>query len=285
MAQVNYNEPVAKLLEIGQPEWAAPTGKWIDYQKEYGLDQADIPELIRLATDEELYYQDLEDEEAPTIWGSVHAWRALGQLRANQAVEPLLKTLDWNDDYSLEDLPRVFDLIGPAAIPGLSKAIQHNSTDYSTIATVAVESLQNIAQNYPEARNEITGVMLDQLALFSTNDPALNGFLINSLTELKVQEVLPLAEKAFEEDTVDDSMIRWHTVQYEFGLISQEEHDRIEQEFRAALIARNNFSLPSGRTGPANGPYTKTTGKKQKAKAKAKRKIAKASRKKNRPRK
>jgi hypothetical protein len=282
MTQVNYSEPVAKLLEIGLPEWAAPTDKWINYQKEYGLDQANIPELLQLATDEELYFQDLDDEGVPVNWGPVHAWRALGQLRAKQAIEPLLTTLEWDDDYSLEDLIRVFDLIGPAAIPSLSKAIQHNSADYSTIATVAVESLQKIAQNYPEALNEITGIMLDQLALFRTNDSALNGFLINSLTDLKAQEVLPLAEKAFEEDTVDDSMIRWHTVQYKFGLISQEEHDRTEKEFRAAFIARNNFPLPSGNSGFVN---TKKSGKKQKEKGKAKRKIAKASRKKNRPRK
>lgn len=286
MEQVSYAEPVAKLLEISPTEWAIPTAKWLDYQKEYGLSEADIVELIRLATDEALYYQEVEgDEEEPTNWGPVHAWRALGQLRASQAVEPLLHTLEWDDDYSLEDLPRVFGLMGPAAIAGLSKAIGQNSTEDSTIANVAVEGLQKIAENFPEAQSEVAGVMLEQLSLFSENDPALNGFLINGLTDLKAEEALPLIEKAFKGDRVDDSLVRWHSVQYEFGLISQQEHDRVEAEFRAAFRARNNLGWPSDNFRLGSGPNTKPSSKKHKEKAKAKRKLAKASRQKNRKRK
>src|SRR5579864_7878643 len=50
--------------------------------------------------------------------GKVHAWRALGQLRAVEAVEPLLELFDRleDDDWVHEELPAVFGLIGPARI-------------------------------------------------------------------------------------------------------------------------------------------------------------------------
>ena len=92
---MEYSGAVAKLLKIGLPQEAVGPDKWIDYQKEYGLGQPDIDELIRLVSDKELYYEETEEgypEEA--MWAGVHASRALGQLRAVQAAEPLLEVLN-----------------------------------------------------------------------------------------------------------------------------------------------------------------------------------------------
>jgi hypothetical protein len=79
---MEYTGAVAELLKIGLPQAAVGPDKWIDYQKEYGLGQADIDELIRLVTDADLYFEETEEdypEEA--MWAGVHAWRALGQRR------------------------------------------------------------------------------------------------------------------------------------------------------------------------------------------------------------
>lgn len=46
----------------------------------------------------------------------MHAWRALGELKAPDAVKLLIALLDWNDEqvneYVLADLPVVFGRIG-----------------------------------------------------------------------------------------------------------------------------------------------------------------------------
>jgi hypothetical protein len=284
---MKYTGAVAKLLKIGLPQEAIGPDKWIDYQKEYGLGQTDIDELIGLVTDRDLYYQEIEEgypEEA--MWAGVHASRALGQLRAVKAAEPLLEVLKWEeDDYLLNDAPHIFGLIGPGAIPSLTRAMQVNNTDYSVTANTAVDALEKVAKNYPEARDEVIGIMLEQFKLFDKNGSALNGFLVNSLTNLKAEQALSLIEEAFKQDKVDNSIIRWHSVKYEFGLIGKEEHDRVEEEFRAAHRGRLTAGLQNGDRNPSGSINTSPSSKKEKGKAKTRRKIAKASQKKNRKRK
>jgi len=113
-----YHDPVAQLLTLGDPRQGGRMApEWRDYLA-LGLAPEHVPELVRMALDEDLHGADLE---SPEVWAPLHAWRALGQLRAESAVEPLLQLLDRSDDDDSmqEDLPRVFGMIGPAAIPGL----------------------------------------------------------------------------------------------------------------------------------------------------------------------
>src|SRR5436305_2051047 len=78
MAKADYTPPVANLLKLGKPEFAVDPDKWIDYQKAAGIGPEDIPQLIRLATDE---LQDADsdnaelDEEGTNIifYGPIHA--------------------------------------------------------------------------------------------------------------------------------------------------------------------------------------------------------------------
>jgi hypothetical protein len=49
-----------------------------------------VPELIRMALDEDLHWADTESAE---VWAPLHAWRTLAQLRAEAAVEPLIGLL------------------------------------------------------------------------------------------------------------------------------------------------------------------------------------------------
>jgi hypothetical protein len=287
MARMDYTGGVAKLLTIDVPQLKGGIDQWIDYQQDYGLNQTDIPELIRLATDKELSFEETEEEyPIAAMWGPMHARRALAQLKAAQAIEPLVKTLEWDeDDYSLEDFPKVFGLFGPEAIPALTRALQESNGSFSARTTTLIESLQQLAKIYPETLDTVGQALIEQLRLFNKNEPDLNGFLVNSLTNLKVEHALPLIEEVFKADKVDASIIRWHSVQYEFGLIDKAEHDRLEEEFRAALRAsRKSESLLSS-DAPFSGSNLNPPAKKQKEKAKAKRKIAKASQKKNRKRK
>ncbi|MEW5869531.1 MAG: hypothetical protein AB1894_09675 [Chloroflexota bacterium] len=86
----------------------------------FGIQSKHIPDLIRMALDEEL----VQDADKPQAYAGIHAWRALGELQAAEAVEPLIGLLKYADepyhsDWILEDLPRTLGKIGPTAIPVL----------------------------------------------------------------------------------------------------------------------------------------------------------------------
>jgi hypothetical protein len=79
MSKEAYSEPVQQLIRLGDDQ----ESKWPDYLKK-GLSQEDIPELIRLVQDVDLRWMVVgpEDEDPPEWFAQIHAWRALGQLKA-----------------------------------------------------------------------------------------------------------------------------------------------------------------------------------------------------------
>jgi len=95
-----------------------------DYVAAVGLTEADVPVLLATARrwlERENWPKDKDDL---SIYAPIHAWRALGQLRASAAVGTLLGLLDGlddaDDDWYLEEMPEVFGLIGPAALAELA---------------------------------------------------------------------------------------------------------------------------------------------------------------------
>lgn len=81
-----------------------------------------------MATDERLNNA-LEDSDL--VRAPPHAWRALGQLRAEAAIQPLLGLLrltgEEDDDWVAMDLPKALGQIGPSAIAPVS-AFLNDST-------------------------------------------------------------------------------------------------------------------------------------------------------------
>src|SRR4030042_1580377 len=146
----SYQPPVSRLLTYGdclkvphQPDYLA-----------LGLGREHIPDLIRMTTDESLHSGATESLD---VWAPVHAWRALGQLHAEAAIEPLISLLhfidDENDDWVNEELPDVFAQIGPAAIPALASYLA-DTTNKRFARVAAAEALGKIARAYPSARTE-----------------------------------------------------------------------------------------------------------------------------------
>ena len=134
MADELKTDPIAALRNRGD---ARADTCWVendpDYVNEYGLTGDHIPELIALATD---WVNDTPDDGS--AYGPVHAWRALGQLRAVDAIQPLLDiqdTLDAiGDDWYLEEFHDVFGLIGATAVEPLAVYLEddaHGERRYS----------------------------------------------------------------------------------------------------------------------------------------------------------
>jgi hypothetical protein len=220
-----YSPPVDRLLTYGD---CRKFHEWPNYL-ELGLSQEHVPELIHMATDEELHWADSDGLE---VWAPVHAWRALGQLRAEEAVQPLIELLERfdneieSDEYVMSDLPEVFGLLGHAAILPLTAYLQNDEhLDRSRITVAA--SLQSVAEHDPTVRDEVVAILKQQLEQFDVQDEGLNGFLISDLVDLKATEALPAIEQAFAAGAVDEMIMGdWEDVQIAFGLKTERETPR-----------------------------------------------------------
>jgi hypothetical protein len=190
-----------------------------------------VADLARMATDAELHDADGDD---PRVWAPLHAWRALGQLRAETAIEPLLGLLRYIDerqeDWITEELPVVFGLIGPAGIPALEAyAAGPNHGLYARMA--AGGGLKEIGQAHPAARDECVAALARLLDAAEHNDEGFNGFLIADLLALRAVEAAPVMEKAFAGGWVDEMIAGdWGDVQIELGLLDESElEDEMER--------------------------------------------------------
>jgi hypothetical protein len=275
-SKTTYQPPLDQLLTYGESNRITPD-EWPDY-RELGIGPEHIPDLIRMATDEELHEADSEGTE---VWAPLHAWRALGQLRAVEAVEPLLELFDRHeyDDWVGEELPEVFGVIGPAALPALTAYIADLShIDSSRIS--AISCIKQIARRWPDAQGECIAIIEERLKDFEENEPDVNSFLVLALVELGAKEAAPIIEQAFAEGYVDPTVMGdWDDVQVELGLKSPEE---LAQK-RASNLGEK--PLPSASAERTFSPISPQVAHKQKAThKKAKSQMAKQSRKKNRKR-
>ncbi len=260
-----YTPIVAQLLTYGD---CGHMEEWPDYLS-LGMTDEQIPELILMIRDEALH---LADSDSLEVWAPIHAWRTLGQLRAEAAIVPLLRLLERideeDDDWVAEELPPVFGMIGATAIPALQDYLaNHSNGEYARVA--AAVSHEKIGQEHPEARDQCVAVLTEQLKEFSdTNSPdthsSLNAFVINALVELKAVESAPVMAQAFEADQVDETVCGdWEDIQIQLGLLKER------------LSPRKPLTWPV-EAGDSSS--------KKKNKEKAKRKQARKSRKKNKKR-
>jgi len=267
-----YAPPVDRLLTFGE-EWSKPDG-WPDYLA-LGIGSEHIPDLIRMATDEAL---EEADEESVAAWAPIHARRTLGQLQAEAAIEPLfsLFTGMYESDWVTEELPEVFGMIGPAALPRLKAAIADITTD-EIVCIDAITCVEKIGIRWTEARSACVALLMEQLDLFEINDPEANGFLVSGLVELQAREAAPVIERAFASRCVDLTVMgNWEDVQVKLSLKSAEE----------VKGSRWKMFAPSSTTQELTASQTLSTikPKRKTGQKKAESKRVKQSRKKNRKR-
>lgn len=234
MAPITYSPPVSALLQLGE-EHISLGQEWPDYAKLYGFTTEHIPDLIQMAIDQDLIWADSESQE---VWAPVHAWRALGQLRAEAAIEPLLSIFNAmeDDDWLPENMPDVFALIGPAAIPPV-QAFLANPENVFYRRWTAASILVKLGQVHPDARTDCIAALEQQLEQFSKNSPDLNGVLVASLMDLDAKASAPLMERAFVAKRVDSSIAGdWIDVQYGLGLISRAESSALRRQVDAEKL-------------------------------------------------
>lgn len=215
------SSPIDQLFTLGKPDGGR---NWLeldpDYASQFGFTSAHTAQLIELAltwADEQHEWADDASDYAP-----IHAWRTLGQLGAIEAVEPLLSTLEYLDrifdDWSMEDYPYVFALIGPQAIEILEAYISNpNNSDFPRVT--AAHGLCEIAQRHPASRGQVVRILTEQLGKQEQSKYDLNGNLVAYLLDLQAVESAETIERAFAAGVIDEGIAGdWSKVCQELGV-------------------------------------------------------------------
>lgn len=194
---------------------------WVEFDPNYVADHSltaeHIPALISLATE----WVD-EPPESDAVYVPVHAWRALGQLRAVEAVQPLLGVQDElderGDDWYLEEFYHVFGLIGEPAIEALAAYLSDDS--YGEFPRgQAASGLCEIAKHVPETRERCVAILSRELAQHHKDTSDFNGFLVHNLLNLDAVECAETIERAFAANVIDPTIVGdWCDVRQELGV-------------------------------------------------------------------
>jgi hypothetical protein len=170
-----------------------------------GIRAEHIPELIRIIRNfQSIWYQDEYSDDL--AFTPLHAWRALGQLQAQEAIDPLIFLLHENEEANIDwvgdEIPQVLSMIGPQCIPSIRAYL--NMPDKRMWATINIaNTLELIGNQYPDSRGECVATIQHCLEDYLENDETLNAFLISSLVDLKAVEALPLIKQVFASGNVD----------------------------------------------------------------------------------
>jgi len=271
-SQPTYPPPLDRLLQAGN---AREMLSWhegqVDYPAELGLTAEHVPQLIAIVqswTDEDI---SSNDEQDLARWAPVHAWRTLGQLRATEAVAPLVEMLnpleEQGDDWALDEFPQVFGLIGEGAFDALDRVLRDDANTVYARACAA-DGLERIAALHPEMRARCVATLHAVLEAYRDQDPSLNAYLVDHLVELGATDSAELIERAYADDQVEESIPgAWGDVRRNLGV---EGMGLAPDRPHAQVNPSNASRRPVGGGGPAPSDFTKSKAGKPQRRAKRK---------------
>ncbi len=249
--------PTHRLLAQGSPN-GHMSEFWPDYVAEFGVGVDDVTALIEMACDTALNMADPNSREA---WAPMHAWRALGQLRAEAAIAPLLDLLARvDDDLAHEELPCVLGMIGAAAVAPLAEFLSDRGHETFT-AVAAAFAVAEVGKRHPDCRDTCVAT-LRHLLDPPGGDPTVNGFAICYLLDLGAVDTIDTIREAFQRDDVDITVVGdVEDVEIEFGLREHRatparplfpwlRRDLADLEFVPALANEPRRSNKTGRNQP-----------------------------------
>ena len=246
----DFSEPVLALCELG--EAPARQREWIDYPKTLGLTNEHIPELIRIVEDIEIFMPEYEDigDDVPEVFSSIHAWRALGQLRAEEAIPTFIDLAIRNQELDIDwifgGIPKALGMIGPVAIPHLEAYLCGENREEWATATIS-DSLAQIGKVHPESRLDCIKALERGLERYQTNLPYVNASLIYDLASLKATESDSLVKQVFDADKVDLSLNGdYENYQLDVGLIEERrtpERNYMAEEYEIFRELRESLKI------------------------------------------
>lgn len=192
-------ELVEQLSTAGEkpPRWL------LDAIRERGQDA--VRPLIEVIHD---YPFDEDDAEAGRYYAAHQAIQLLGDLRAAEAIAPLLSLLDEDDDYVDRYLPESLGKIGAPALEPLRAEIFAPDANIYGVARGS-NALVALAERHPEHRDEIVRLLIERFeADIPSDEPeTLRGFLVSDLADLRAVEAIPTVRRAYGQNRVDETIV------------------------------------------------------------------------------
>src|SRR3989337_1069711 len=111
----DYSEVVRQCFTRGEVDWE----DWDDYAA-LGFTHAHTPELIHILKNATQIW-DQAGEEDRIEWAPMHAWRALAQLGAVEALPSMLRLheTESDSDWVGEEIPEALAMLGPSVLGDL----------------------------------------------------------------------------------------------------------------------------------------------------------------------
>ena len=247
---------VNDLIACGDPRDTDLCGRRLfDYVTRLNLDRSHVPALLEIARQMAEPQEWSDDEDDLTWTPPIHAYRALAQIGAPEAVNGLLGMMDrldeMGDDWYLNEFASALGLIGPPAFDACA-AYLADRVHGMFPASAAAHGLVEIAKRHPEFRGRAVECISSRLAEFESSDMDFNGFLVGHLLDLKAVEAAEVIERAFAAQRVECCVTgNWHDVRTDLGVtgmgLMSEEEARCEYGWQFK-------HLPSPRIETFDGP-------------------------------
>lgn len=211
-----YTSPVSELLTLGVCDWK----EWADYSR-FEFSDSHIPELLQLAKDWALF--DHDDDEM--VYAPVHAWRVLGILQAEQAVDYFVELLKKDDETFVisEYLPSAFGRLGAPGTVRLWE-IALNAEEDEDARDLAIESLSWNGIFHKDDRDETVKALQKLLGDHSDDETYLNTAVLGALLELEAKESIDVIHEAYQRGKIDREVHGdFEDVEVELGIKSERE--------------------------------------------------------------
>jgi HEAT repeat protein len=187
---------------------------WKDYRSVLPPEELDEAYLLALLSDES--FND-EPTESPLPWVPLHAWRALAQLHATSAIEPMVRIASSPDDsHAYGDFTKFSAEIGESAIAPL-QAILADRSRPELQRTVAAKGLGGIGcQATGATRAGIVESLMDQIRN-NPGDGWINGTAVAALVAMDERTVGPEVLQMYKEGRIQGGGIRGAEITGYFG--------------------------------------------------------------------
>ncbi len=201
-AKESYRPPVSGLLALGAPK--AERDSIVKMMQRAKLTPFDVPELLRMADDQALNELSADD---PAVYGPVHAIQAIGEFHPPTALPALIAMLPRriNEDWMESGLVQAFREIGQAAIAPL-RAILVDQNRRPTERGFAADTLAHVAEQHPDSRDEVVGILVHVLRGYQVLPKQVNGYLGWGLSRLRAVEVADLVKAVYDAGRMDVDM-------------------------------------------------------------------------------
>jgi len=205
IGRTELSELLAQLRDAGKD----PSDSLLDDIRSYGRDA--VEPLLEVVAG---YPGDDPDADERLYWATYPAMQLLGDLRAPEAIGPILALLDEDDDYIGPFISESLGRIGQPAIEPLREALFASGANVYGVANAA-NALARLAELHPEHRREIVSILIERIdADIPNDDPyALRAFLISDLADMRAHEAKLSIDRAWDADLVDDTIIDRETYQ------------------------------------------------------------------------